>query len=120
MMSVLKRNILLFVILLSLKSVAQFNFQRSWGTYLGDERFRLSDSKIDNDGNLYLVGTIDGSDLTNLPVFTNPSTHQAIFGGGLLLNSIKPEILYGVLFLEATIQIRLVGLILTSKTISIF
>ena len=41
---------------------AQFNYQRSWGTYLGDERFALGDCIVDNSGNLYVVGTVKGSD----------------------------------------------------------
>jgi hypothetical protein len=81
----MKNLIFLFTIFLSLvttKIAAQFNFQRSWGTYFGDERFVLSDSEIDSKGNLYIVGTINGTDLTNITTFTNNSSHHQNFGGG--------------------------------------
>lgn len=81
----MKNLIFLFTIFLSLvttKIAAQFNFQRSWGTYFGDERFILSDSEIDSKGNLYIVGTINGTDLTNITAFTNNSSYHQNFGGG--------------------------------------
>lgn len=61
---------------------AQFNYQRSWGTYLGDERFALGDCIVDNSGNLYVVGTVKGSDLTGLLTFTSSTAHQPTYGGG--------------------------------------
>ena len=51
----MKKAILLLLISCSV-SAQNFNFQRSWGTYFGDERFYLQDSKVDKQGNLYLVG----------------------------------------------------------------
>ncbi len=81
----MKNLIFLFTIFLSLvttKIAAQFNFQRSWGTYFGDERFVLSDSEIDSTGNLYIVGNINGTDLTNITTFTNTSSYHQNFGGG--------------------------------------
>ena len=47
--------ILIFVFIFFSKNIkAQFNYQRSWGTYFGDERFELGDSKTDSQGNLYI------------------------------------------------------------------
>jgi hypothetical protein len=81
-MKTIKLIPLLILLNLTIQGYSQFNFQRSWGTYFGDDRFHLSDSKIDRDGNLYIIGTIDGSDITNLPVFTNSSSYQLNYGGG--------------------------------------
>ena len=78
-------RILLFFVLVcfSTNIYSQFNFQRSWGTYFGDERFYFSDSTIDSNGNLYILGTIDGQDTTNLTQFTNNSSFHQNYGGGL-------------------------------------
>ena len=79
------KKIQITVVLLLLNSISalsQFNFQRSWGTYFGDERFELKDSKIDKDGNLYIVGSFYGADITSLYPFTNLTSFQQIYGGG--------------------------------------
>ena len=79
------KKIQITVILLLLNGItafAQFNFQRSWGTYFGDERFELKDSKIDKDGNLYIVGSFYGSDISSLYPFTNLNSFQQFYGGG--------------------------------------
>lgn len=81
-MKTFKLILILGFILLSKNINAQFNYQRSWGTYFGDERFILSDSEIDSNGNLYITGTIYGTDLTNLANFTNATSYQQNFGGG--------------------------------------
>ena len=60
-MKIFKMFLILTVILSNHLIVAQFNFQRSWGTYFADERFYFTDSAIDIDGNLYVLGTIEGS-----------------------------------------------------------
>lgn len=70
-------------IFISFSALAQnFNFQRSWGTYFGDERFHLKDSKTDKHGNLYLVGAFINGSSTTQPVFTTPNSLQPTFGGG--------------------------------------
>lgn len=76
-----KITIILFL-LNNITVFSQFNFQRSWGTYFGDERFELKDSKIDKNGNLYIVGSIYGTDITNLYPFTNSTSFQQFYGGG--------------------------------------
>ncbi len=77
------RIILFFVLVcFSTNIYAQFNFQRSWGTYFGDERFELKDSKIDSNGNLYIVGSVFGPDITNLTSFTNNASYHQSYGGG--------------------------------------
>lgn len=73
---------IIFSFILTCHCSAQFNFQRSWGTYLGDERFEFGDSGVDSEGNLYIVGTVNGSDLTNLLPFTNADSYQPEYGGG--------------------------------------
>jgi Secretion system C-terminal sorting domain/Beta-propeller repeat len=73
----------LFILLISFSANSQnFNFQRSWGTYFGDERFLLSDSKIDSQGNLYIVGAIFSQDITT-PTFNTPNSFHATYAGGL-------------------------------------
>ena len=60
-----------------------FNFQKSWGTYFGDERFSLKDSNIDNNGNLYIVGfVVLANDLVH-PIFNSSNVSQPIYGGGI-------------------------------------
>ena len=78
----MKNSILFSIFFISTFTNAQFNFQRSWGTYFGDERFVLTDSEIDSQGNLYIVGTVNGTDLTNITTFTNTSSYHQNFGGG--------------------------------------
>ena len=78
----MKNSIFFLFFFISTFANAQFNFQRSWGTYFGDERFEFSDSKVDSSGNLYIVGSIYGANLTNLLLFTNSSSYQQNYGGG--------------------------------------
>lgn len=75
-------KIIVLLLLNSITAFSQFNFQRNWGTYFGDERFELSGSKIDNDGNLYIVGSFLGTDITSLYPFTNSTSYQQFYGGG--------------------------------------
>ncbi len=77
----MKKAILLILISLS-ASAQNFNFQRSWGTYFGDERFFLKDSKTDKQGNLYLVGVFINGTSTTQPLFSTPNSLQPTFGGG--------------------------------------
>jgi hypothetical protein len=81
-MKTIKLTLLLVFIFFSKNINAQFSYQRSWGTYFGDERFELSGSKIDSQGNLYMVGAVYGADLTNLETFTNTTSYQQNFNGG--------------------------------------
>lgn len=81
-MNIIKVTIIILFLLNSLTVSSQFNLQRSWGTYFGDERFELKDSKVDSDGNLYIVGSIYGTDITELYPFTNSTSFQQIYGGG--------------------------------------
>lgn len=83
MKKIFKKHLLLLLLFINSYLVsAQFNFQRDWGTYFGDERFTFSSSVIDNLGNLYIVGTIDGIDSSNLISFTNSSSYHQNYGGG--------------------------------------
>lgn len=77
-----KLTLFLICLLFSKNINAQFNYQRSWGTYFGDERFVLTDSEIDSNGNLYITGNVYGTDLSNLATFTNSTSHQQNYGGG--------------------------------------
>ena len=76
------KKVLLFILISFSASAQNFNFQRSWGTYFGDERFRLKDSKTDKQGNLYLVGVFINGNSTTQPVFSTPNSLQPTFGGG--------------------------------------
>jgi Secretion system C-terminal sorting domain len=77
-------KILYLFLLISLTTFAQnFNLQRSWGAYAFDERFILNDSKVDSQGNLYIVGTAIGEDVDFYYFFedlTNPY-HNSYIGG---------------------------------------
>ncbi|WP_395061934.1 SBBP repeat-containing protein, partial [Flavobacterium sp.] len=77
----MKKAILLLLISCSV-SAQNFNFQRSWGTYFGDERFYLQDSKVDKQGNLYLVGYFLNGTSISTPVFSTSNSYQSTFGGG--------------------------------------
>lgn len=78
----MKLFFLLFVSSWSLNA-QDFNYIRSWGTYFGDERFSLQDSKVDSKGNLYIVGAIANRNLAT-PIYSTPNTHQPNYGGGEL------------------------------------
>ncbi|WP_298145131.1 T9SS type A sorting domain-containing protein [Flavobacterium sp.] len=58
----------------------QQSLQRVWGTYFGDERYKLEDSVVDRAGNLYLVGLIT-SNVDTAPVFAS-DVYQSNYGGG--------------------------------------
>ena len=74
---------IIFLILFSLSVSAQnSNYQRSWGTYFGDERFYLQDSKTDKLGNLYIVGVFLNGTSISQPVFSSTNNYQSNFGGG--------------------------------------
>jgi hypothetical protein len=77
------KKIILLLLISFAASSQNFNFQRSWGTYFGDERFFLSDSKTDHLGNLYIVGKIYIVDAINPPVFNFQNSHQPSYGGGV-------------------------------------
>ncbi|WP_026979209.1 T9SS type A sorting domain-containing protein [Flavobacterium tegetincola] len=77
------KTIILFLLISFSASAQNFNFQRSWGTYFGDERFKLKDSKTDKQGNLYLVGVFINGTSTAQPVFPTSNSIQPTFGGGL-------------------------------------
>ncbi len=70
------------LILSALNSFSQnFNFQRSWGTYFGDHRFLLQDSKVDKNGDLYIVGAVNSQNLPT-PVFSTPNPFNSAYNGG--------------------------------------
>jgi len=76
------KKVILFILINFSASAQNFNYQRSWGTYFGDELFRLKDSKTDKQGNLYLVGAFINGTSTTQPVFSTPNSFQPTFGGG--------------------------------------
>ncbi len=58
-----------------------FNYQRTWGTYFGDENIRIRADAIDHQGNIYIVGraTIDLPSEINI---ATPGAYQNAYGGG--------------------------------------
>lgn len=86
-----KGCILLFVLCNTLILNAQnFNFQRAWATYYGDEsltgglnglNIQNLKSKIDTNGNLYLVGTVYNNPNPHFLIATS-NGYQTTFGGG--------------------------------------
>jgi Secretion system C-terminal sorting domain/Beta-propeller repeat len=88
----IKVCILFFVICNTLAINAQnFNFQRAWATYFGDESCLTSSSnsfyiqnlksKIDTNGNLFLVGTVYNNPNPQFLIATS-NGFQTTFGGG--------------------------------------
>lgn len=74
---------MLFCLFLCVSTYAQdFNFERSWGTYFGDNRFYLQDSKTDSLGNVYIAGFFAASQNTVNPVFSTPNSFQSTYAGG--------------------------------------
>ena len=61
----------LFLFLLISFSVNSQNYQREWGQYIFNERYTINDSKVDSAGNVYLVGTVNTTDITALYTFIN-------------------------------------------------
>lgn len=95
-------KIITVFLIMSLNVSAQnFNLQRSWGAYTFDERMILNDSKVDSQGNLYLVGTAIGEDVDFYWFFenlTNPFHNNYIGGntdGFILKINILGEVVWG-------------------------
>lgn len=63
----------------------EMNYQRSWGTYFGDDSIRITDSDVDYYGNLYLVGFINHYHFAagDSNFTTTSSSYQPIYGGGI-------------------------------------
>ena len=78
----MKKAILLLSLILTHHLFAQdFNYERAWATYYGGANTYLMDDAIDSQGNVYLVGYMQGS-AENLNAFVTPNAFQPIFGGG--------------------------------------
>lgn len=78
----MKKAILLLSLILTHHLFAQdFNYERAWATYYGGANTYLMDDAIDSQGNVYLVGYMQGS-AENLNTFVTPNAFQPIFGGG--------------------------------------
>jgi|26BtaG_2_1085354.scaffolds.fasta_scaffold00041_33 hypothetical protein len=70
------------VLLLSFTVSAQENYERLWGTYFGNEGLYFKEGAVDKDGNLYLVGHV--RDVAQpFYSFTDPTSHQPEYGGGM-------------------------------------
>lgn len=61
---------ILFLLLINFSVFAQ-NYQRDWGTYTFNERYKVYDSKADSQGNLYVVGIATVSPYTCFYYFEN-------------------------------------------------
>jgi Beta-propeller repeat len=79
-----KKILLLFFLYLNFVNSQNTNYQRSWGTYFGDERLQLNDSKVDSQGNLYLVGTAFGIEVDQYfwQVYNMPNPYHNSYIGG--------------------------------------
>lgn len=91
----MKHFVILFAVCFALTGFAQgFQHERVWATYFGDNSMRLADSKIDSEGNIYLVGSVDQVTFTDSHFSATPNAHQTSYGGGNLdgfLVKISPE-----------------------------
>ncbi len=73
---------ILFFLLINFSVFAQ-NYQRDWGTYTFNERYKIYDSKVDSQGNLYVVGIVSVSPYSCFYYFenlTNPYNNQPLGG----------------------------------------
>lgn len=91
----MKHFVILFAVCFALTGFAQgFQHERVWATYFGDNSMRLADSKIDSEGNIYLVGSVDQDTFTDSHFSATPNAHQTSYGGGNFdgfLVKISPE-----------------------------
>ena len=79
----MKNLLIAFLLLCFIAANAQdFNYQRTWSTYFGGENTKILDNAIDSNGNIYIVGYIQG-DGTYLHSFMTSGSFQEVFGGGM-------------------------------------
>ncbi len=82
-----KVYLFLFVLLRIFATNAQdFNLQRVWATYYGDESISVGNiystiSKIDSNGNIYILGTVKNNPNAQFAIAT-PNAFQTQYGGG--------------------------------------
>lgn len=75
-------KLLLFCILILQQTYGQeFNYERVWATYYGGENTFALDNAKDSQGNIYIVGMMEG-EADYLNPFITANSFQSIFGGG--------------------------------------
>ena len=84
----------IFFIISSL-GFSQFNYQRDWATYYFGNAAYCADSKLDNNGNLYVTGFVKiYNNSTFYEAYTSSNAYQTFVGGGLtdaFLAKFSPE-----------------------------
>lgn len=77
----MKTTILILTLILFQKSFCQQNYLKTWATYYGDESVVMTDSEIDSQGNIYIVGKVQQNTSSQYDI-TTLGAHQTLFGGG--------------------------------------
>lgn len=77
----MKKTITLVFLFISLLLHAQPNYLKTWATYYGDESIKITDSEMDSQGNIYVVGKVQLNQNVQFNLST-PNAHQVVFGGG--------------------------------------
>jgi hypothetical protein len=80
------KKIVILLLFFNVSSFSQsFNYQRAWATYFGDDSIRITDSDIDSNGNLFLVGFVNRLNFstTDSNFTTTALSYQPNFGGGV-------------------------------------
>ncbi len=65
----------------TISNAQNFNYQRTYATYFGDEYLFIKANAIDSQGNIYVVGRAEASNPNTLNI-TTPGAHQQTYGGG--------------------------------------
>jgi Secretion system C-terminal sorting domain/Beta-propeller repeat len=78
----MKNKTLFILVLISQLGFGQFNYQRDWATYYGGESTIVNDVAKDSIGNVYIVGSVEGS-APYSNSFVTANAHQNYYGGGV-------------------------------------
>ncbi len=65
-----------------LSQAQEFNFERAWATYFGDESTKVYSNAVDKLGNIYLVGTVNKMEYLDSNFIATQGAQQINYGGG--------------------------------------
>ena len=77
----MKTTFLILILCLFQRSFCQQNYLKTWATYYGDESVVMTDSEIDSQRNIYMVGKVQQNTSPQYNI-TTLGAHQTLFGGG--------------------------------------
>lgn len=76
------KSLIPFLLFFSTFSFSQTSFQKTWATYYGNENTIISDTAIDKDGNLFVVGNVKISD-GDYGFSSTTGAYQENYSGGV-------------------------------------